>query len=202
MASRLLPADFFIDAPDDVARRLLGKLLVRKPDSPEDETTSGRIVEVEAYFGVGDPAAHAYSGKTARNAVLFGPPGRAYVYLIYGMHHCLNISCEPEGTAGCVLLRALEPVAGLSTMAKRRGLPSGASARLLASGPGRMCQAMGITRLGHNGLAVTDADSLLTVMEDGYGMPRMDVTPRIGIQKAADRLLRYSIQGNRFVSKR
>uniref|UniRef100_A0A7V4XRH8 Putative 3-methyladenine DNA glycosylase n=1 Tax=Acidobacterium capsulatum TaxID=33075 RepID=A0A7V4XRH8_9BACT len=201
MPSRLLPRDFFIDAPDEVARRLLGKLLVRKPDSPEDETTSGRIVEVEAYFGEGDPAAHAYSGKTARNAVLFGPPGRAYVYLIYGMHHCLNISCEPQGIAGCVLLRALEPVVGLATMAKRRGLPSDASARLLTSGPGRMCQAMGINRLDHNGIDVTGADSLLTVMEDDYPPPQMDVTPRIGIKKSAERLLRFSIQGNKFVSK-
>jgi DNA-3-methyladenine glycosylase len=201
MPSRLLPPDFFIDAPDRVARGLLGKLLVRKPDSPEDETTVGRIVEVEAYFGVGDAAAHACSGKTARNAVLFGPPGRAYVYLIYGMHYCLNISCEPEGIAGCVLLRALEPIAGMATMTRRRGLRNYASPRLLASGPGRLCQAMGITRADHNGLGVTDAASVLTVVEDDYLLPQIDVTPRIGIQKAAERLLRFSIQGSRFVSK-
>jgi DNA-3-methyladenine glycosylase len=201
MSPQLLPPDFFVDSPDEVARRLLGKLLVRNPDSPEDEITTGRIVEAEAYFSSGDPAAHAYSGKTPRNAVLYGPPGVAYVYLIYGMHYCLNISCEPEGTAGCVLLRALEPVAGLATMAKRRGLLPEASSAMLASGPGRLCQAMRITRAHHNGLAVTQSASVLMAMEDGYLPPQIDVTPRIGIQKAADRLLRFTIRGNRFVSK-
>lgn len=201
MPSQLLSQDFYLDAPDRVSRALLGKLLVRKPDSLKDETTIGRIVEVEAYFGIGDPAAHAYAGKTARNAVIFGLPGVAYVYFIYGMYYCLNISCEPDGSAGCILIRALEPITGLATMARRRGLLPQAAPRLLASGPGRLCQAMAITRAEHNGLAVTDPASILTVIDDGYTPPAIETSPRIGIQKAADRLLRFTVQGNKFVSK-
>lgn len=198
---QLLSPDFFLDAPDRVAQRLLGKLLIRQPNMEEDEITIGRIVEAEAYFGTGDPAAHAYAGKTARNAVLFGPPGVAYVYFIYGMHYCLNLSCEPYGVAGCVLLRALEPVAGLATMARRRRLLPQASPRLLASGPGCLCQAMSITRDVHNGLTVTDPASPLTVADDGYTPSYIDATPRIGIQKAADRLLKFTVRGNKYVSK-
>ena len=112
----LVPRALFLDPPDVVARKLLGKLLVRA-----GEALVGRIVEVEAYFGESDPAAHSFAGKTARNAVLFGPPGHAYVYFVYGMHFCLNVSCEPEGVAGCVLLRALEPLCGLEAMAMGRG---------------------------------------------------------------------------------
>jgi len=200
MSLQLLTPEFFQPPPDQVAQRLLGKLLVRKPENPEDETAIGRIVETEAYFGADDAAAHAYSGQTPRNAVLFGPPGMAYVYLIYGLHYCLNISCEPEGKAGCVLLRAVEPVAGLSTMARRRGLQPGVSPRLLASGPGRLCQAMAITRRQHNGISVTHAASVLTVMEDEYRVQDIAATPRIGIRKAADRLLRFTLAGNSFVS--
>jgi len=201
MSPQLLSPDFFLDAPDRVAQRLLGKLLIRQPDMAEDETTIGRIVETEAYFGTGDPAAHTYSGKTPRNAVLFGPPAVAYVYFIYGMYYCLNFSCEPDGVAGGVLLRALEPIAGLATMARRRGFPAQVSARLLTSGPGRLCRAMSITRDAHNGLAVTDSASVLTVADDGHTPAQIDATPRIGIQKAADRLLRFTVQGNVYVSK-
>jgi 3-methyladenine DNA glycosylase Mpg len=115
-----------------VARNLLGKLLVRRYETEarsrrKTERLAGRIVEVEAYFGLDDPAAHAFAGKTERNAVLFGPPGFAYVYFIYGMHFCLNFSCEPEGHGAGVLLRALEPVEGLETMARLRGLDAGAN---------------------------------------------------------------------------
>src|SRR6202453_3685910 len=126
----LVPRKFYRDPPDVVARKLLGKLLVR-PGEP----LVGRIVEVEAYFGELDPASHSFPGKTARNAALFGPPGRAYVYFIYGMHYCLNVSCEPNGQAGGVLFRALEPVAGLAEMARLRGLSVEAAPRLLTSGP-------------------------------------------------------------------
>src|SRR5579872_2418171 len=120
----VLPREFYLRPPDVVARALLGKRLVRryKPESGRLERLAGRIVEVEAYFGQDDPAAHAFAGKTARNHVLFGPPGFAYVYFIYGMYFCLNFSCEPEGQAGGVLLRALEPLEGLGTMARLRGL--------------------------------------------------------------------------------
>ena len=121
--ARILPRDFYLDPPDVVARGLLGKLLVRRYETGsgarrKTERLSGRIVEIEAYFGLDDPAAHAFAGKTARNAVLFGPPGFAYVYFIYGMHFCLNFSCEPEGQGAGVLLRALEPVEGLERMAQ------------------------------------------------------------------------------------
>ena len=121
----LVSRALFLDPPDVVARKLLGKLLVRA-----GEPMVGRIVEVEAYFGESDPAAHSFAGKTARNAVLFGPPGHAYVYFVYGMHFCLNVSCEPEGRAGCVLLRALEPICGLEAMAVGRGLAAPALAQL------------------------------------------------------------------------
>ena len=161
----------------------------------------GRIVEAEAYCGLDDPAAHAFSGKTSRNAVIFGPPGFAYVYFIYGMHYCLNFSCEPEGQAGCVLIRALEPVAGMEKMAQLRGLAKNANPRLLTSGPGRLCQALGITRATHNGLDVTDKRSGLYVTEDGYRTGRILTTSRIGIQKAVEHPLRFVIEGNRFASK-
>ncbi len=198
MAMPVVPRPFYLHPPDVVARKLLGKLLVRRY---EGERLTGRIVEVEAYFGLDDPAAHTFIGKTPRNAVLFGPPGFAYVYFIYGMHFCLNFSCEPEGQAGGVLLRALEPVEGLETMAKLRGLARGAQRRLLASGPGRLCQALGITRETHNGIDVTSRRSGLHVEEDGFEPEETAVSPRVGITKAAERPLRFAIAGNRFVSR-
>ncbi len=196
--SRVLPRDFYLDPPDQVARGLLGKRLVRRL---EGVRLSGRIVEVEAYFGFGDPAAHTFAGKTLRNEVLFGPPGFAYVYFIYGMHFCLNISCEPDGQAGGVLLRALEPMEGLRTMARLRGLASTANPRLLASGPGRLCQALGIERETHNGIDVTNSRSGLHVEDDGYEPGEIAALPRVGISKAADRPLRFTIAGNQFVSR-
>jgi DNA-3-methyladenine glycosylase len=192
--------DFFVQQPDVVARAVLGKLLVRKTP---DALLAGRIVEVEAYFGEGDPAAHAAAGCTARNAVLFGPPGHAYVYFIYGMHSCLNISCEPTGQAGSVLVRALEPLEplqGLAQMAAWRGLTPHASPRLLTSGPGRLCQAFGITRAAHNGLDLLSEDSELQLRDDGYEAPAILATPRIGISKAAERPLRFAIGGHPCVS--
>jgi DNA-3-methyladenine glycosylase len=195
--SPVLPRAFYVDPPDRVAQRLLGKLLVRRQ---EGVRLAGRIVETEAYFGFGDPAAHAFVGKTLRNEVLFGPPGFAYVYFIYGMHFCLNISCEPDGQAGSVLLRALEPLEGLRTMARLRGLASAANPRLLASGPGRLCQALGIERETHNGIDVCSGRSGLHVEDDGFEPAEIEALPRVGIRKAADRPLRFSIAGNRFVS--
>jgi DNA-3-methyladenine glycosylase len=196
--SRTLPRAFYLDPPEVVARGLLGKLLVRRF---EGKRLVGRIVEAEAYCGLDDPAAHAFAGKTERNAVIFGPPGFAYVYFIYGMHYCLNISCEPEGQAGCVLLRALEPVEGLDTMARNRGLSPGRDLRLLTSGPGRLCQALAITRLTHNGVDVTSARSGLHVEDGGPAAGSIDVSARVGIRKAADRPLRFALAGNRFVSR-
>ena len=196
--SPVLPREFYLDPPDIVAQRLLGKVLVRRYDG---KRLAGRIVEVEAYFGLDDPAAHTFAGKTERNQVLFGPPGFAYVYFIYGMHFCLNFSCEPDGQPGGVLLRALEPLEGLRTMASLRGLASTANPRLLTSGPGRLCQALDIERETHNGIDVTSARSGLHVEDDGVAPPEIIASPRIGIRKAAEWPLRFAIAGNRFVSK-
>jgi DNA-3-methyladenine glycosylase len=199
---KALSAAFFNRDASIVARKLLGKLLVRRY---EGELLVGRVVEAEAYLGQVDPAAHAYAGKTPRNAVLFGPPGFAYVYFIYGNYYCMNVSCMPEGNAGCVLFRALEPVAGLAIMAKLRGLDlapttSNAQLRSISSGPGRLTKAMAITRQAHNGMALTSASSELFLADDGWRPERIRTTPRINVTKAADHPLRYVIAGNPFVS--
>lgn len=194
----VLPRAFYLRPPDQVARELLGKVVVRRY---EGRRLAGRIVEAEAYCGIDDPAAHAFAGKTARNAVLFGPPGFAYVYFIYGMHYCLNLNCEPEGQAGCVLLRALEPLEGLATMARLRGLDRGADPRLLTSGPGRLCQALDIARETHNGLDATSRRSGLHVEDDGFVPEEIAVSTRVGIRRAAERPLRFAIAKNRFVSR-
>jgi DNA-3-methyladenine glycosylase len=194
--------EFFERDPREVSRELLGKLLVRRQ---RRTLLAGRIVEVEAYLGEGDPAAHAYSGPTPRNAVLFGPAGHAYIYFIYGMHFCANISCMREGEAGCVLLRALEPVVGVKNMAEVRGValgenPSILKLRQIASGPGRLCQALGITRERDNGKDLCGANSDLWIADDGHEPARVISTPRIGIRKAVDERLRYLIAENRYVS--
>src|ERR1700757_3249216 len=149
-----LPREFYARDPQTVGRDLLGTLLVRREGK---QLMAARIVEGEAYLGRGDPAAHAFSGRTARNAVLFGPPGHAYVYFIYGNHYCLNVSCEPEGIAGGVLVRALEPISGVDQMAKARGMEIHGPKDLvkLTSGPGRLCQAFGIPRARDNGCDLT-----------------------------------------------
>jgi DNA-3-methyladenine glycosylase len=190
----LVSRDFYLDPPDLVAQKLLGKLLVRGD-------MVGRVVEVEAYFGKADAASHAFPGKTARNAVLFGPPGHAYVYFIYGMYFCLNVCCEREGRAGGVLFRALEPVRGLETMARNRRLDATRVAAL-TSGPGRLCQAFGITRDRDNGADFTSPGSDLQIRDDGFVANDVLVTPRIGISKDAERPARFLLAGNSFVSKR
>ena len=195
--------EFFEDSPQRVAPRLLGKLLV-SVDANRGAVLAGRIVEVEAYMGPHktppDPAAHAHRGPTPRNMVLFGPAGHAYVYSIYGLYYCMNISCEREGLAGCVLLRALEPVVGVAEMARNRGLDEDAPARMIASGPSRLCLALGLTRPTHNGLDVTSAESVLQVREDGFTEPEVVVTPRIGIKHAVDFPLRFAVRGHGCVS--
>jgi DNA-3-methyladenine glycosylase len=192
---------FFARDPRRVARALLGKVLQRQ--GKEGELTA-RIVEVEAYLGENDPAAHSAAGRTPRNSVLFGPPGYAYVYFIYGNHYCLNVSCEREGKAGGVLFRAVEPLRGLEEMARSRGIVVSGPRDLpkLTSGPGRMAQAFGITRTRDNGNDLTSPASGLWIGEDGSPVPRVCVTPRIGITKAAEEPLRYLIAGNAFVSGR
>lgn len=202
-AAQIRPLDraFFRRDPRRVARELLGKVLVREA---EGARLTARIVEVEAYLGTEDPAAHSAAGNTARTAVLFGPPGHAYVYFIYGNHYCLNVSCEPEGMAGGVLVRALEPISGVEQMAKARGIEIHGPKDLvkLTSGPGRLAQAFGITRTGDNGCDLTSAKSSLWIGKDGYRARGIRVTPRIGITKAADMPLRYLLAGNAFVSGR
>ena len=203
--SRPLLRRFFDRDPREVARELLGKLLIRNEGRV---LIAGRVVETEAYMGVTDAAAHSASGLTKRNAVLFGPPGYAYVYFIYGNHYCLNVSCMPEGDAGCVLFRALEPIAGIEKMAAHRDLelaeePRMTELRMLSSGPGRLAEALAITRERDNGKDLTDpSKSDLWLADDGFRPGQVSVTPRIGITKAMDEPLRSIVTGNSFVSGR
>lgn len=181
---RLLPADFAGEAPE-VARMLIGAMLLV-------DGVGGRIVETEAYDRE-DPASHSHNGPTSRNQVMFGPPGRAYVYRSYGIHWCLNFVCREAGHGAGVLIRAIEPLAGLDTMRARRGQQD---ARLLASGPGRVGQALGITHAlnGHSldqpPFAVHAADQAYPVLAG----------PRIGISKAVDVPWRFVLAGSRFAS--
>jgi len=177
----------------------LGKLLIRRDGR---RLLVGRIVELEAYLGQDDPAAHSAAGRTARNAVLFGPPGYAYVYFIYGNHYCLNVSCLPDGVAGGILFRALEPLQGIEQMAAARDvlIEKKRDLRLLTSGPGRLAEALGITRQRDNGKDLTDSRSDLWLADEGFPVGKILETPRIGITKAADKPLRYIIAGNEFVS--
>src|SRR5947209_12156551 len=198
-----LPRAFYDRDPRNVSRDLLGKVLVRRLGR---KLRTARIVEIEAYLGEGDPAAHAACGRTPRNAVLFGPPGHAYVYFIYGNHYCLNASCEPEGQAGCILFRALEPLSGVKKMARNRGIEPGdfeisdKNLRNLTSGPGRLCQAFSITRERDNGTDLTLTSSNLLIYDDGFRPRGIRTSSRIGITKASDLPLRYFLAGNSFVS--
>lgn len=197
-----LAREFFLPDPRRVARALIGKVLVRQ-ESARIRLT-GRIVEVEAYLGAEDPASHSARGRTERNAVLFGPPGYTYVYFIYGNHYCLNVSCQPEGKAGGILFRALEPLSGIEEMARARGIDLRSPKDLpqLTSGPGRLCEAFSITRARDNGRDLTSPASGLWIGDDGYRARGIAVTPRIGITKATDRPLRYILERNPFVSRK
>ena len=186
----ILPQSFYGRRTADVARDLLGRILVHG-------RAAGRIVETEAYLGLDDLAAHASRGITPRTKVLFGPPGHAYVYFIYGMYECLNLVAEPEGTPGCVLIRALEPLAGIAAMRRRR--PRARTVEELASGPGKLTLAMGITRR-HSGADVTSGP--LTVRSWPEESPfEIGVGPRIGIRHCRDWRLRFFIAGNSCVSR-
>ena len=186
MASRKIHKAFFSRSVHHVAPELIGATLLIGG-------IGGRIVEVEAYHHT-DPAAHSFNGQTPRNAVMFGPPGYAYVYRSYGIHWCLNFVCEPEGSASAVLIRAIEPLEGLAAMRRRRGLND---ARLLCSGPGRLAEAMGVT-IAHNGLALDKQPFELYARGDE---PDIAVGIRIGITKAADLPWRYGLKGSKFLSK-
>ncbi len=196
---RILTQAFYDRDPRLVGPDLLGKILVRRQGK---KLLTGRIVEVEAYLGADDPAAHASIGRTLRNAVLFGPPGRAYIYFIYGNHYCLNVSCLPDGVPGGILFRALEPLEGTEEMFKLRGIAEDSDLRRLTSGPGRLAAAFGITRERDNGKDLTSSRSDLYIVDDGTAPPRVLVTKRIGIKKAVEMPLRYAVIGNRFVSGR
>ena len=184
--SRLLRKSFFNRSVHAVAPELIGATLTFNG-------VGGVIVEVEAYHHT-EPAAHSYRGQTPRNAVMFGPPGYAYVYRSYGIHWCVNFVCEEAGSASAVLIRALEPTRGLPGMRRRRGL---ADARLLCSGPGRLCEALGIT-VAHSGLALDAPPFALRARET---TPEIVAGVRIGITKAADLPWRYGLKGSKFLSK-
>jgi DNA-3-methyladenine glycosylase len=177
---------FFARSVHEVAPELIGATLLVGG-------VGGRIVEVEAYHHT-DPAAHSFRGPTERNAVMFGPPGHAYVYRSYGIHWCLNFVCEREGSASAVLIRALEPLEGLAKMRRRRGL---SDERLLCAGPGRLAEALGITR-AHNGLPLDRPPFKLIARTE---TPKIASGLRIGITKAAELPWRYGLKGSRFLSK-
>jgi DNA-3-methyladenine glycosylase len=189
LAARPLSRSFYLRPTIEVARGLLGTVIVHG-------STSGRIVETEAYLGIGDGAAHTARGPTPRTQVIFGPPGHAYVYLIYGMYECLNLVCEPDGTAGCVLIRAVEPLDGLPLMQHRR--PAANRVEDLANGPGKLTRALGIG-LRQNGVDVTRGPLLVCPPQNTEPLD-IAVSRRIGITKSADLPLRFFIRGNRFVS--
>jgi DNA-3-methyladenine glycosylase len=181
-----LTREFFARSVHEVAPDLIGATLLV-------DGVGGTIVEVEAYDHE-DPAAHGYRGRTARNASMFGPPGHAYVYRSYGVHWCLNLVCEEEGAASAVLLRALEPTQGIDVMRARRGLED---ERLLCAGPGRLCQALDVSR-EHDGLALDQPPFQLEARDRNVEIVS---GPRIGITRAADRPWRYALAGSRYLSK-
>jgi DNA-3-methyladenine glycosylase len=187
--TRILPRSFYNRKAIDVARGLLGKILVHG-------RTAGIIVETEAYLGGDDLASHSARGITDRTRVIFGPPGHAYVYFIYGMYECLNIVAEPEGKAGCVLIRAAEPLAGIDLMKRRR--PKAHSVAKLASGPGRLTLAFAITRT-QNAADVTRGPLAVRERKQPPAFD-IEVTRRIGIRHCADWPLRFLIAGNPSVS--
>jgi DNA-3-methyladenine glycosylase len=187
-----LSRSFYARGAESVARDLLGKVLVR---ATAQGLFRGRIVEVEAYTGRTDPGSHAYRGLTPRNEVMFGPAGFLYVYFTYGIHFCMNVVTEQEGTAGAVLIRALEPLEALDRMTVNRGrLP----VRDLCNGPGKLCQALGVTR-ADNG---TDLEgSVIWIEDDGFPAENVGMTTRVGLTAGGSLPLRFFLKGNPFVSR-
>lgn len=174
-----------------VAHELVGKVLEK---STPDGTSSGRIVETEAYTGASDPASHAFRGPTERNRVMFGPPGHLYVYRSYGMHICCNVVTEADGVAGAVLIRALEPLTGIEFMTARRGMRS---LHELCNGPGKLCQAMGI---GMSDYGADLESAVVWVEDDGFVVQDVESGGRVGISAAIDLPLRFFLPRNPFVS--
>lgn len=193
-AARPLPRAFYARGPRALARALLGRVLVR--ELPGGVRLAGRIVETEAYGGADDPASHAFRGPTPRNRVMFGPPGHAYVYFTYGMHHCFNVVCAREGRAAAVLVRALEPLVGLERMAAARGVRERAR---LTRGPGALAQALRLGR-GEDGSDLTGGAVWITRVGSGR-RGRVVCAPRVGIRLAAERPWRYALEGSPWVSR-
>lgn len=192
--TRLLHRSFYERPTIDVAPDLLGKVIVHKLAG---QALAARIVETEAYLGKGDLAAHSIRGHTKSTRVIFGPPGHAYVYLCYGLYECLNLITEPDGKAGCVLIRAVEPLVGIEEIQHRR--PNAQRLRDLASGPGKLTMALGITRLRNEADVTRGA---LTVRAMHRPKPfEIVTTTRIGISVSRDLPCRFYIKDNEFVSK-
>jgi DNA-3-methyladenine glycosylase len=193
---RLVPLSFYARPTREVARELLGKVLVSRAGGM---TVSGRIVETEAYRGSGeDAAAHSYRGETPRSSVMFESPGRAYVYFIYGMYEMLNFVTEPEGLPGAVLIRALEPLAGVETMRRRR--PVARSLSRLCNGPGKLCRALAIP-LAWNRKRLDTTE--LRVVDDGFVLKDVDVceSPRVGIRQGTEHYWRFFAKESPFISR-
>jgi len=193
--ARRLPRSFFARGPRALARALLGRVLVH--DDPEAGRLAGRIVETEAYGGADDPASHAHRGRTPRNRAMFGPPGHAYVYFTYGMHHCVNVVCGREGRAAAVLLRALAPLAGLAAMARRRTPREPAA---LARGPGSLARALGVDRR-HDGADLTRGPLWVADAAPRREGRRVARGPRVGIRVAVERPWRFWLAGDPHVSR-
>ena len=192
--TRALDRSFFGRPTLTVAPDLLGKIIVHKVDG---QVLAGRIVETEAYLGQGDRAAHSARGRTCSTEVIFGPPGHAYVYLCYGMYECLNFVAEPNGRAGCVLIRAVEPILGIEEIERRR--PKAKRPRDLASGPGKLTLALGVTRV-RNGVDITRGELAVRSLRRNEPMGIV-ATTRIGISVSQDLPYRFYIKDNEFVSK-
>lgn len=189
--SRIVPRAFYARDTITVAQELLGKILVHGD-------AAARIVETEAYLGEGDLAAHSARGITPRTQVIFGPPGHAYVYFIYGMYECLNLVAEPKGTPGCVLIRAGEPLSGIDRMRERR--PSARRIEHLANGPGKLTLALGITRDLYGADVTRGPLTVRALHNERPAPPHFETTPRIGIAQSADLPLRFLLPGNKSVS--
>ena len=187
-----LQRSFFEGYTPGVARGLLGSRLVRVL---EGQRLAGVVVETEAYRGLRDPASHAFRGRTARNGVMFGPAGHAYVYFTMGVHYCLNVTTEPDGTPAAVLVRALEPSEGVGVMMRNRGLDE---AVRIARGPGNLTKALGIGK-GLNGEDMTTSSELF--FERGEGVEEVGVSSRVGVSRGASFRWRFYVKGNACVSQ-
>ncbi len=193
LSRKILPEEFYLQNTLDVARALLGKIFVKLAG---DAVLAGRIVETEAYMQHGDPSCHSFRGKNKRNEIMFGPSGRLYVYFIYGMHYCMNVVTQEQGIADAVLIRAVEPVAGIEDMKKNRGTDD---FKVLAKGPARLCQAFAVGR-GENGLSL-QGPKIRIIDSPDMKETQVGRSPRIGISSAQDFPWRFYEIDSPFVSR-